>query len=241
MLRHLARIRMGSRGAVQSDRLPPRPPMSSPDDGGAAYLEWVCEMLLASHLRDVVAGPSEATICGDDSVFSWRMRRICAAHGLGPLWDEVARRLDCGGLLFLTARPAPLLDEELGQIKRLVDQCSVASIATERNDLGRAAFGCDVLYVAGVQDRALLCLHSLRTLRASLAILNVCRSERLAKHFVAQGVSHVSYWPASVHDAEATDVVETAADVAFCAETAMDPDSDDEDWLRELCWGQGRD
>lgn len=122
---------------------------------------------------------------------------------LDNLWDEVMRRLGCGDMLFVTARPAPMLDEEIKHIQEIVGHCHVASVYTEKYDLERLLFCCDVLYVGGMHDQALSCIEKLGTLKLSLAILNVCRSEKLAKHLLSQGVGLVSYWPAAVHDAEA--------------------------------------
>ena len=36
-----------------------------------------------------------------------------------------------------------------------------------------------------------------------LAILNMCRSEKIAKRLITYGVGHVVCWPADVHDDEA--------------------------------------
>lgn len=185
LLRSLARRRMGT----------------AHTDAGSEYFEWVCNILLTSQLRDAaLCGP----VLGDsDSVMAWRMCRICAKHGLMPWWDTVQSRLGGGELVFLTCQPVPLLCDELTKVGQLVGNCQVASAHAHMSELKQLLQNCDVLYVGGKHDKSLSHLNQLEAANVTLAILNVCCSEKLAKHLIGKGVRHVAYWPTSVHDPEA--------------------------------------
>mmetsp|Transcript_27317 Transcript_27317/g.50231 ORF Transcript_27317/g.50231 Transcript_27317/m.50231 type:complete len:675 (+) Transcript_27317:88-2112(+) len=184
LLRQQARRRMGN----------------PPNDAGAEYFEWVCNILLASQLRD--AALCEPALGDTESVMAWRMSHICEAHGLASWWMRVAQRLCCGELVFLTSRAVPLLDDEVRAITRLVARSHVISISAEPAAVDRFLRSCDVIYIGGAHDRELSRLR-LDDLHATLAILNVCSSEKLAKSMLLQGVRHAVYWPTFVHDSEA--------------------------------------
>jgi len=165
----------------------------------AEYLAHVCDVLLRSQLRD----DNQSGYTADDSIIAWRMFRACEVLGLEIFWKEVTNRLANGSMACLFARTMPRLFEEIEQIRNLVPRCDVACLTGGPHDVENLVRGCDVLYVCGMQDATLWLLKSFCQWRASLAVLNVCRAGKLAKHLASCGVRHVVYWPALVHDSEA--------------------------------------
>jgi len=97
----------------------------------------------------------------------------------------------------------PLLCDELKKVGQLVSRCHFASANARKSELNRLLQNCDVLYVGGKHDQSLTRLKQLDVLDVTLAILNVCCSEKLARHLISKGVRAVTYWPTFVHDAEA--------------------------------------
>jgi len=177
------------------------------------YFESVCESLFQARLRGSGAssmpelGPSSWSggPCSK-SLASWRVGRLCAENGLLVCWEEVLRRLGRGATLFLTALPVPLLSEELQMVSQLVPCCTVMSAVVHSSaSLEVPLLGCDVLYVAGEHGRGLPGLRFAHIPRMILAVLNMCRSEALARRLLSSGVQHVVCWPADVHDQEATE------------------------------------
>jgi len=168
------------------------------------YFECVCGVLFESRLRG--RGPPGSCDAEGNSVMAWRMRRLCTEQGLLSCWEEVLRRLGCGWLLFCTALPMPHLSDELRRVTQMVPHYRVLpGTRADKAVLERSLYGCDVLYVAGGHGREPRGLRLCNVRGLPLAILNMCRTELLARHLLHRGVRYVAYWPAEVHDREAVE------------------------------------
>jgi len=169
------------------------------------YFEDVCVTLLRSHLRDMASGSPVGAFDGSCSV-TWRMGNLCKQLGVYSLWQDVTRRSGHGRTIVLLSRQVPRLEEELRRLQDCVPQCWVIrSRAISAAKLTQVLSDCEVLYIAGKHDHTLAKVveQSCVTQSVSLAILNTCRSERLARRLLVKGVQHVICWPADVHDEDA--------------------------------------
>jgi len=165
----------------------------------ADYLSQVCANLEQGHLRDVPQSKQ-------DSVLSWRMRNSCVNLGLSCLWDEMSFRLNRNELIVATCgcETTLLQQEEIAKLRICVEDCRVQPLDNLLKDplsLNRAA----VLYVTGHYGGEALEFDRLNFTNVWLVVLNMCKTETLAKRVLQQGAAHVICWPAQVPDSIALD------------------------------------
>lgn len=165
----------------------------------ATYLSCACESLQQEHLRDTAQARQ-------DSVLPWRMRHCCIIFGLSAYWEEISLRLNRNMLLVATcgSESTLLRKEEIRRLQNLVEDCQITpldDIATEPQRLDNVA----VLYVTGHYDGSPSSFKQADLSNVWLVILNMCRTETLAKHLIQQGALHVVCWPAQVPDGIAAD------------------------------------